>query len=142
MNPILKNILAVVAGIIFGGVLNMGIIQISSAIIPPPDGVDLTTMEGLKAGMHLFKPINFLMPFIAHSLGTLTGAFLTTIIAVNHKIKLALIIGAFFMIGGIINILILPSPLWFTIIDLLIAYIPMAYLASIIGISIKKSINN
>ena len=54
MNPILKNILAVVLGCIFGSLVNMGIIMISASIIRPPDGADVTTMEGLKASMHLF----------------------------------------------------------------------------------------
>lgn len=35
MNPILRNILAVVAGIIAGSAVNMGIIMLSSSIIPP-----------------------------------------------------------------------------------------------------------
>jgi hypothetical protein len=129
MNPILKNILAVLAGIIAGGVLNMAIIMISSSIIPPPDGADLTTMEGLKASMYLMQPKHFIMPFLAHALGTFTGALLTSIIAVNFKMRLALAIGAWFLLGGLINVFMLPSPTWFTVTDLTLAYIPMAYLA-------------
>jgi hypothetical protein len=34
MNPILKNILAVVAGIVLGGVVNMALIMVSSTIFP------------------------------------------------------------------------------------------------------------
>ena len=83
MNPIVKNILAVVTGIIIGGGLNMGIIMISGKIIPPPDGADLTTMEGLKASMHLLQPKHFIMPFLAHALGTFVGALLASIIAVK-----------------------------------------------------------
>jgi hypothetical protein len=130
MNPILKNILAVIAGIVIGGAMNMGIIMISSYIIPPPDGADLKTMEGLKASMHLMQPKHFLMPFLAHAIGTFIGALLTTLIAVNHKLKFALGIGIWFLIGGIMNIFMLPSPTWFTIIDLVFAYIPMSYFAA------------
>ena len=53
MNPIIKNILVVVVGIIIGSVVNMAIIMISGSIIPPPNGADVTTMEGLKASLHL-----------------------------------------------------------------------------------------
>ena len=74
MKATLKNILAVFVGMMLGSAVNMGIIMISGKIIPPPPGTDLTTMEGLKASMHLFTPINFLMPFVAHALGTLFGA--------------------------------------------------------------------
>ena len=129
MNPILRNILAVIAGVLIGGALNMGIILISGKIIPPPAGADVTTMEGLKASLHLFEPRHFIMPFLAHALGTLIGALVAALIATNHKMKFALGIGVWFMIGGIMNIVMLPSPLWFTIVDLAGAYIPMAYIA-------------
>ncbi|MBK9254252.1 MAG: hypothetical protein IPM42_02060 [Saprospiraceae bacterium] len=38
MNPIVRNIVAVIAGIIIGGIVNSGIIKISGSIIPPPEG--------------------------------------------------------------------------------------------------------
>ena len=76
MNPILRNFLAVVTGIFWGGAVNMGIIMISGSIIPPPNGADITTTEGLKASMHLFRPVNFLMPFLAHAFGTFVDALL------------------------------------------------------------------
>ncbi|MEI6695667.1 MAG: hypothetical protein WCO13_06340 [Bacteroidota bacterium] len=135
MNPILRNSLSVVGGIIAGSALNMGIIMISSSIIPPPSGADLTTMEGLKTSMHLLQPQHFIMPFLAHALGSFVGALLTAIFVTNFKMRYSLGIGVWFLIGGITNILILPSPLWFTITDLAFAYIPMAYLAGIIVIN-------
>ena len=130
MSPILRNFLAVVAGLILGSVVNMGIISISGAIIPPPAGADVTTTEGLKATMHLFEPKHFVFPFLAHALGTFAGAFVTAWFAVNNKMRLALIIGFFFLAGGIASVFMLPSPTWFTVLDLVVAYIPMAYLAA------------
>ncbi len=128
MNPIVRNILAVISGLVLGSAVNMGIIMISGSIIPPPEGVDNTTMEGLKVGMHLFLPKHFLFPFLAHAIGTFAGALLAAIISVNRKMQLALVVGVFFLAGGIANILMLPSPLWFTVVDLVGAYIPMAFL--------------
>ncbi|MEH6770700.1 hypothetical protein [Maribacter arcticus] len=128
MNPTLKNVLAVVAGLIIGSIVNMGIIMISGSIIPPPEGGDITTIEGLKATMHLFEPKHFIFPFLAHALGTLVGAFLATKIAATRKQLMALLIGVFFLIGGTINISMLDGPMWFNALDLILAYIPMAYL--------------
>lgn len=129
MKPIVKNILAAIVGLVAGSAVNMGIIMISSSIITPPEGVDNTTMEGLKAGMHLFQPKHFLFPFLAHAIGTFVGALLAAIIAANRKMLFAIIIGLFFLAGGIANILMLPSPLWFTIVDLVGAYLPVAFIA-------------
>lgn len=133
MHPIFKNILAVLAGIVGGSAINMGLIMVSGSIIPPPEGVDPTNMESLKASMHLFEAKHFIFPFLAHALGTLGGAFLAALIAVNHKMKFATAIGVFFLIGGIANTFMLPSPIWFTILDLVAAYIPMAWLGGTIA---------
>ncbi|MGO4920443.1 hypothetical protein [Maribacter spongiicola] len=128
MSPVLKNILAVVAGIVVGSIVNMGIIMISGSIIPPPEGGDITTMEGLKASMHLFEPKHFIFPFLAHALGTLVGAVIATKIAATRKMTMALLVGLFFLIGGTANIAMLGGPMWFTALDIIVAYLPMGYL--------------
>ncbi len=137
MNPIIRNILAVVAGLIVGSAVNMGIIMISGNIVPPPPGADVTDMESLKSSMHLFEAKHFIFPFLAHALGTLVGAFIAALIAASHKIKMALIIGVFFLLGGIINIFMLPSPVWFAVLDLVGAYIPMGWFGSKLAVKIK-----
>ena len=108
--------------------VNMGLIMISSSIIPPPSGVDVTDMESLKSSMHLFEAKHFIFPFLAHALGTIAGAYVASLIAVSHKMKFALGVGVFFLLGGITNVFMLPSPLWFIVLDLVGAYIPMGWL--------------
>ena len=127
MNATIKNILAVIAGLILGSALNMGLVMISGSIIPPPEGADVTTMEGLKESIHLFQPKHFLFPFLAHALGTLVGAFVAGLIAANKKMTFALVVGILFLIGGIINTFMIPAPIWFNVLDLFMAYIPMAW---------------
>jgi hypothetical protein len=129
MVTFVKNSIAVLAGLVLGSAVNMAIITISGYIIPPPAGADVTTMEGLKESLHLFEPQHFIMPFLAHALGTFSGALLAAIIAPKNKMRFALAIGFFFLVGGIANVLLLPSPIWFTALDIILAYIPIAYLA-------------
>lgn len=140
MNPVIKNILAIIAGIIIGSSVNMGIIMVSGSIIPPPEGADVTTTEGLKASMHLFQPKHYIFPFLAHAFGTFVGAFLAALIAANHKMKFALGIGGFFLVGGIASVFMLPSPTWYSTVDLVGAYIPMAYIAG--KFAVKKNNNS
>lgn len=128
MHPLMRNILAVVAGVVIGSVVNMGLIGVSGSVIPPPNGANVTTMEGLKASMHLFEPKHFLFPFLAHALGTLAGAAVAAFIAANRKLQMAMVIGAFFLAGGVASVLMLPSPAWFNAVDLIGAYIPMAWI--------------
>ena len=134
MHPILKNFIAIIVGLLVGGSVNMGLIMISGSIIPPPEGANLTTMEGLVEAMPLMGPEHFIFPFLAHALGTLVGAFITAKLAVKFKWYLAIFIGFMFFIGGTINVMSLPSPLWFNVLDLLGAYFPMAWIgASLAG---------
>ena len=130
MNPIIKNILAIIAGVIIGMAVNMGLIMLNGSIIPPPEGVDPMDMESLKANMHLFQPRHFIMPFLAHALGTLAGAFTAAKLGASHHLKLALGVGVFFLIGGISNLTMLPSPTWFAVLDTVGAYIPMGWLGA------------
>jgi uncharacterized membrane protein YqgA involved in biofilm formation len=133
MNTTLRNIIAVVLGIVIGGALNGGLISISSSIIPPPEGANLSTEEGLKAAMHLMQPKHFLFPFLAHALGTLVGAFVAAKFAASNKRSMALTVGIIFMLGGIYMVMILPSPLWFSLLDIIVAYIPMAIIGAAMG---------
>lgn len=66
---------------------------------------------------------------MAHALGTFAGAIVAALMAANHKMKFALIIGVIFLAGGIANIIMLPSPIWFTVVDLAGAYLPMGFMA-------------
>ena len=77
MKPIIRFPLAILAGIIIGGVVNMGIIILGGYLIPAPKGVDITSMESIKANLPLYEPKHFLMPFLAHAFGTLVGAMVT-----------------------------------------------------------------
>jgi hypothetical protein len=133
MNPTLKNILAVVAGIVVGWVVNMGLIMISGSIVPLPPGADMATPEGIKAAMPLLEPKHFIMPFLAHALGTLAGALVAAAIAATHKMTLALVIGGLFLIGGIAAAFMIPGPTWFVVLDLVVAYLPRAYLGGKLG---------
>ena len=127
MKRVFRLILAVIAGLFVGSIVNMALVMLSGHVIPPPAGVDTTT-EGLKAAMPLFEPKHFLFPFLAHAVGTLVGAFVATLAAPGRTCGPAWVVGALFLLGGIAAVAMLPSPLWFTVVDLVFAYLPMAWL--------------
>ena len=138
MPGLLRNVLAILGGIVLGGLVNMALITLSPSLIPPPEGVDVSSAESLSGSIHLFEPRHFIMPFLAHALGTLAGALAAYLIAATHKVKLAYVIGIFFLCGGVAASFLIPAPAWFIALDLLAAYLPMAWLATRIGAAVAR----
>jgi len=133
VNSIVRVILAIVVGIVLGGVVNMGLILLGPSIIPPPPGVDMSSAESMAASMHLFKPQHLLFPFLAHALGTLAGAIAAYWLAGTRQLFAAYVIGVVFLLGGIAATFMIPAPLWFILLDLGFAYMPMAWLGTKLG---------
>lgn len=138
MPKLLRNVLALLAGIVIGGAVNGALITLSPSLIPPPAGVDVSNAESLAGGIHLFAPRHFIMPFLAHALGTLTGALAAYLIAASYKMPIAWVIGAVFLCGGVVASFMLPAPAWFIALDLLAAYLPMAWLGIRIGSRLQQ----
>jgi hypothetical protein len=139
MPNLLRNVLAVLAGIAIGGGVNMALITLSPSLIPPPAGVDVNNAESLSKAMHLFEPRHFVMPFLAHALGTLAGALAAYLIAATYRAQMAYVIGAVFLCGGVAASFMIPAPAWFIALDLLAAYLPMAWLGIRIGARVKRA---
>ena len=137
MSPLARNVVAVLAGFVVGSAVNMALVMLGPSLIPPPAGVDVTDPESLRRSIHLFEPRHFVMPFLAHALGTLTGALVAWLIAATRKFALAMTIGVLFLLGGIAASFMIPAPAWFIALDLVVAYLPMAWLGSRIGASLQ-----
>ena len=120
MKTIFKNILVLLGGCVFGSVVNMGLIIAGNQLIPMADG-----MNPMDATMWDIK--YFIFPFLAHAIGTLSGAFIVARYTASHHMILAISIGIFFLLGGISMVFIMPAPVWFIVADLSLAYIPMGW---------------
>jgi len=129
---IIRNIIAFIVGVVAGSAVNMGIIMAGMAAIPPPGG-NSTEADVIAASVPLYEPKHFITPFLAHAIGTLAGALIAYLIAGSYKPIVAYVAGALFLAGGIAACFMIPAPAWFMVLDLVAAYIPMAYLATLIG---------
>jgi hypothetical protein len=123
------NILSVLVGVLIGAIVNMAILMMSSAVIAPPKGVAMTSDAGINAAMPLLEPKHFLMPFLAHAIGTFVAVYLATRFSKTKAIRIPIIIASIYLIGGIMEVMNLNAPLWFNVVDLALAYFPMAFIA-------------
>lgn len=128
MPSALRIALALIAGLVVGGGVNMALIMLGPSLIPPPPGADMTTAEGLQAAMPLLEPKHFLAPFLAHAVGTLVGALVGSLITASRRAVVAYVVGAVFLCGGVAASFMIPAPTWFEVLDVVVAYLPMAWL--------------
>lgn len=128
-----RNILGVIVGILVGLFVNGSLISLGHIVVPPPAGFDGTSLEGVAATIHLLEVKHLIPVFLAHAIGPLVGTFLAMLIAVSHKMKIAIGMGVFFLIGGIAASIFIPAPIWFRIVDVVFAYVPMALLGAKLG---------
>ncbi|MEP5765986.1 MAG: hypothetical protein ABJ308_15425 [Halieaceae bacterium] len=139
---IFRNVLALIIGLMIGSRINMALIVLGPSIILPPAGVDVTDVDSIAASLHMFEAKHYVFPFLAHALGTFSGAFIAWLIAASHRDTFAWGIGAAFLAGGIFVAWLLPAPAWFIAVDLLFAYIPMAWLAIFLAGKAHKTFNS
>ena len=128
MNAAVRNTLAFIAGFVALALAKYAATKLGNAVIPPPVGVDLSTMEGFKAAIPLYAATQWLPVFFEHAVGSMVGGAVAALVAVSHRMKLALGIGALHMVGGLVAAMMLPFPIWVVVVDLVAMYLPMAWL--------------
>ena len=134
MNPIVRNILAVIIGAVACVFLNGFLLGLLMKAIPPPDGFDpndVSTYSLLQAN-HLMSPL------IAHAVPSLIGGLIAALIAATRKMTFALVVGGLHMIGGISAAFMIPAPAWFVVLDLTVAYLPMAWIGGKLGMGMSR----
>jgi len=128
---LIRLLAGVLAGAFVGGFANMGVLLAGSALLPAPEGVDVNDAASIDANIARYSVAQLLVPFAAHAVGTLVGAWLAALVARGGGMAWLAsgLVGALFLAGGIYAVTLIPSaPLWFDALDLLGAYVPMAWL--------------
>lgn len=129
---ILAALLGLVGGLLIGSMLNMGVLMISNFVIPFPEGVNPADANSIRDNIKLFETKHYIMPFLAHALGTLIGVFVAfKIIQMFRATKfiavgLALVIALLFLWGGLATSKSINSPEAPMLVDAVLCYIPMA----------------
>jgi hypothetical protein len=129
---IVRGILAVIVGIIAGSVVNIGIIFLCGLIFGFPKGMNMWDADSVRAYASQLTTANYVGVLVAHQLGTLVGAFVAAKIATGGKMIFALVIGVWFLLGGVYAASLIPAPMWFVIVDLA-CYLPVAFIGGKLG---------
>lgn len=130
---VFRNLLAVIVGFVVGSLVNMTLVVTGHRVIAPPPGMNPANSQSFIEHAPLMEPRHFLFPFLAHALGVLAGGFLAYLVAGSRRAVFAYAIAVLFLAGGIAACFMIPAPAWFIALDLLGAYLPMAWLAVRLG---------
>ena len=133
MNTVIKILLwvvAFVAATLVGMYSMMGLHHLSGFVFPeaaiskiPTDPVEL---ESFMTGLGLAPKISVLL---SHWGGTVMSALTAQLIAPTKKVWPGATMGVVFLIGGILNAMMIPMPNWMVVTDVL-GYVPLAWLAA------------
>ena len=124
-----KQILAVIVGLVAGGLVIYGIESINMVRFPWPENLSMEDEEAF-AEYVASLPIDALITvIIAHAVGSFVAGFVCGKIALSKQLMLGIVCGVILMAGGIMNIVMIPHPLWFSVADLLM-FIPFAWLGA------------
>lgn len=136
----MKKILSVIAGFIAGYLVIMLIEYINHKMYPLPPGFDLSLADRETKGffMEMMPAGAFMMLLLAYTLGSFSGGIVSFVISEN--IQQPLIVGGALTIGGIANMLMVPHPVWFAIVSLLV-YLPFAFAGGKLCQMFKKNKN-
>ncbi len=124
-----RIILGLFLGLFVGTMVNGSFIELGMKIFPYPEGFEFNTPEGMHAFYTL--PLKYyIFPFLAHAIGTLSGCLIALLFVRTYTTWVVYTIGSLFLVGGIMAVYMINAPWWFDVIDLTLAYIPMAWLAT------------
>ena len=113
----LRNVLAVLGGILSGAVV-VGLIQaINSRLYPLPANFDLQNAGMVRQYTAALPVQAFLIVLLSYAVGFPLAVFITTRLAVTNPAQKGVITAAFFGAASVMNLMALPHPVWFWIVN-------------------------
>lgn len=135
-----KNILAVILGLVASSFIIFSLEVVKYIIYPSPADLDPNDIEAVKIYTSAAPPVVFILVIIEFALGSLIGGIIAASIAKKNKMAQAITVGGILMGLGAYNLFMIPHPVW-TIIISIFLFIPCSYLGGVLGtkLSSKKT---
>lgn len=107
----LRNVGAVLLGMLAGSLANMAIVMVDVALYPLPEGFDMQDPVQLKAHMATLPALAWIIAVVAHLAQVLVGGLVAGKVG-DKPLVLAMIIAVLSMVGGVMNLINLGAPTW------------------------------
>jgi hypothetical protein len=120
IRSIARSVIAVVLALIVALALIIGIEVMSSILHPLPPGLDPADLEVLKGHVVRYPPWGLLLVGLGWGLTTLLSAWLATRLGSGRHPAHGILVGSILLSAAIANMLMLPYPMWFWILNLVV----------------------
>ena len=127
-----RNIIGLITGMVLSILAIFSIQMINYQLFPLPPDLDPNDMTSMVKHAMTLPALAHWIVIISHVVGCVVGGYIISKIADHSLDKLSMGFGFFLMILGFINIIRIPHPLWFNVLDMLV-YLPSAYLGYLIA---------
>jgi len=117
---VLRSAGACFAGLVAAFVFVLGVEGMSSVLYPLPFGVDPSDLEAIKAHVARYPAGVLLLAAIGWGLGTFVSSWLATRMGHKRHPVHGLAIGAILLALAVVNMLMLPYPIWFWVLNLVL----------------------
>lgn len=115
----IRNAAAVIAGVVTAFVLIMLIEKLGHLIYPPPADLDWSDPAAVRPYIATLPLLALLFPMFAWIVGTFVGSSLACFIGTARPLVLAGIVGGMVLAATIANLIVIPHPLWFSVLSIL-----------------------
>lgn len=116
----LKKILAVFAGVIVASICIWAVETLNHIMYPYPEGMKPNDMEIFKSYVETLPFLGRFMVIVGYAVGALVSGFIATKVSKDGKPTAALICGIIFLVFTIYNMTVLPTPIWFWVLGILV----------------------
>ena len=117
-----RKILAVIAGYIASMLVIFAVEAIGHYLYPLPEGMDRYDPNTFKVYAETAPFIALFLIIVGYASGAFTAGFVSTKIAADNKNTYAIICGAILLICTIVNMFLIPSPIWFMTLAILACF--------------------
>jgi hypothetical protein len=115
MKALGRSVLAVLVGVLVTMGLIVGLEAVCTHLYPLPGGVDLHDHDAMRTYMDQLPIGAFLLILAGWAIGSCAGAWVAARLAGRAPIVHGLIVGAWFLAGAIMTMLMIPHPVWMVI---------------------------
>ena len=136
----IRNIAALIAGIVTAFASIYLIKNLGHTIYPPPPDLDFSDPEAMRPYIATLPIIALLFPMFGWFIGAFAGSLVADFCGNAKPYVFAGIVGGLVLAATIANLILIPHPLWFSITSLL-GIIASAWLATRVAVTGNSSRN-